>query len=277
MSESGKNRRDRAAAARDEANAQERRRERMVRIIGAITVLVVVAGIIAVAVVARNSSDTPAATDLPSPDPTAALPTGALGSDDVHSFGVPYGSATDVPVLAIWEDFQCPACGAVERANGTGIESLAESGKVQLVWRPTTFLDGNLGNDASARAVAAWGCAVDAGKAKEYHNTVYANQPEVEGTGYTDDQLIGFASDSGITGTELETFTTCFADRTYLGWAANSTNEFYGASVPGTPFATLDGVEIPTETLVDQAALEKLVDDAIAGVTPAASSSPAAS
>ena len=60
MSEAGKNRRDRAAAAREEANAGERRRERMVRIIGAITVVVVVFGIIGVALVARNSSDTSA-------------------------------------------------------------------------------------------------------------------------------------------------------------------------------------------------------------------------
>ena len=37
MSEAGKNRRDRAAAARDAANAGEKKRERTVRIVGAIT------------------------------------------------------------------------------------------------------------------------------------------------------------------------------------------------------------------------------------------------
>ena len=278
MSESGKNRREKAAAARNAANADERRRERMVRIIGAVTVLVVVAGIIGIAVVARNSSTENAAT-LPSADPNAAAPTGTLAADDAHAFGVPYGTATaaDVPVLAIWEDFQCPACKAVEQANGTGIESLAESGKVQLIWRPTTFLDRNLGNDASTRAAAAWGCAVDAGKAKEYHNVVFANQPEQEGTGYTDEQLLAFAGEAGITGADLETFTQCVADRTYFGWAANSTQVFYDSNVAGTPYATLNGVEVPTETLIDQAALEKLVADTAAGVAPAASPSPAAS
>jgi protein-disulfide isomerase len=264
MSESGKNRRDRAAAAREEANSAERRRERTVRIIGAVTVVVVVLGIIGVAVVARNSSDT-SAVAVPTADPNAPLPTGVLPTDDQHAYGVPYGTATpDAPVLEIWEDFQCPACGAVEEANGAGIESLADAGKVQLIWRPTAFLDRNLGNDASARATAAWGCAIDAGKAKEYHATVFANQPEVEGTGWTDDELIAFAGDAGIAGAELDTFTQCVADATYLGWSANSTEVFYTSNIPGTPLAKINGVEIPTEILVDQAALEQLVDEAAA-------------
>ncbi len=170
MSEAGKNRRDRAAAAREEANAGERKRERMVRIIGAMTVVVVVFGIIGVALVARNSSDT-GTVAAPSADPNAPLPATALPADDERAFAVPYPGTTsaDAPVLEIWEDFQCPACGAVEAANGAGIESLADAGKIQLIWRPTTFLDRNLGNDASARATAAWGCAIDAGKATEYH------------------------------------------------------------------------------------------------------------
>ncbi len=277
MSESGKNRRDRAAAARDAANAGERRRERTVRIVGGITVIVVVLGIIGVAVFAKNSQNTdPVA--LPSADASAALPAGVLPTDDKHAYGVPYGTGTaDVPVLEIWEDFQCPACDAVEKANGAGIESLADSGAIRLIWRPTTFLDGNLGNDASTRAAAAWGCAIDAGKAKEYHNVVFANQPEKEGDGYTDQQLLTFAGDAGITGAALDTFTTCFTDRTYVGWAANSTDIFYKSGIAGTPFALLNGVEVPTDTLVDQPGLEKLVAAAAAAPAASASPSPAAS
>lgn len=265
MSEAGKKRRDRAAAAREQANAGERRRERMVRVIGAVTVVAVVFGIIGVAVIARNSSDTSAGS-VPSADPNAPLPAGVLPAADERAFGVPHaGTANpDAPVLEIWEDFQCPACGAVEQANGAGIESLAEAGRVQLVWRPTTFLDRNLGTDASARATAAWGCAVDAGRANEYHRTVFASQPEREGTGWTNEELIAFGGQAGIAGADLDTFTQCVNDGTYLGWSANSTEVFYTSNIPGTPFAKLNGVEIPTEVLVDQAALERLVDEAAA-------------
>jgi protein-disulfide isomerase len=284
MSDAGRNRRDRAAQAQQAANASEKKRERTVRIVGAVTVVVVVVGIIGVALFAKNQTSStasdPSANITASANPGAPTPSGVQGASDKYPFGVPYGSAkTGVPVLEIWEDFQCPACEAVEKANGAGIESLAQQGKVTLVWRPTTFLDRNLGNDASARALAAWGCAIDAGKVQEYHNTVYANPPAKEGDGFTDEQLIGFAKTAGITGAALDTFTTCFTDRTYLPWAANTTQKFLDSNIQGTPFALLNGVEVPTQTLVDQAALEKLVADTAAGKTPSApaSASPTAS
>jgi protein-disulfide isomerase len=277
MSESGKNRRDRAAAARDAANAQERRRERTVRIVGAIVVVAVVVGIVGVAVIARNSggSDTVAA---PTADPNAALPAGVLGSDDPLRYGVPYGSATaDAPVLEVWEDFQCPACQAVENANGAGIKALAEEGTVRLVWRPATFLDRvNDGADpsvqnSSSRAVAAWGCAIDAGKVREYHDVLYANPPVTEGEGFTDDQLVSFGSQAGLSGAEFDTFSQCVADGTYLGWAANSGATFQEDGIAGTPFAVLDGVEVPTQILADEASLKAFIADPPAAPSPAAS------
>ncbi len=276
MSESGKNRRDKAAAARQAATSQEQRRERLVRIIGAITVVVVVVAIIGVAVVAKNSSNSTASPSVTaSADPSAPAPAGVLDGQDAYAYGVPFGTNPDAPTLAIWEDFQCPACKAVEDANGEGIVKLAEEGIVRLVWRPTTFLDNNLGNDSSVRAAAAFGCAVDAGKAKEYHATVFANQPEEEGTGYTDDQLVSFGEQAGITGADLDTFKTCVADGTYLAWAANSTSIFYSSGVGGTPTATLDGKDVPTATLVDEAALRAFVtSDGAAVSTGSASPEP---
>jgi len=204
------------------------------------------------------------------------VPKTALPADDANAFGVPHGTGTaDVPTLVIWEDFQCPACDAVEKANGTGITQLAEEGKVNLIWRPTTFLDRNLGNDSSERATAAWGCAIDAGKAKEYHSTVFNNQPE-EGVGYTDETLIKFATDAGITGGALDTFTKCYNDRKYLPWAANSAAIFYADGVQGTPFATLNGVEVPSATLADKTLLDNLVAEATTTMA-SASASPSAS
>lgn len=263
MSDAGKRRREKAAAARDAAFSGEKRRERTVRIAGAVTVLVVVAGIIGLAVWARSSdpSNQPIATV--EPDPGAAVPTGVLPAGDPHEYGVPYGSAAaDAPVLAIWEDFQCPACGAVEKANGKGIAKLAQDGKVQLIWRPTTFLDGNLGNDASTRAVAAWGCAIDAGKVREFHDVLYANQPKEEGKGWTDDELIGFADQAGITGAAKDTFTACVTKGTYKVWSANSYQAFLSSGVQGTPSATLDGEQVAAEILADPAKLEETVAQA---------------
>jgi hypothetical protein len=280
MSNSGNSRRDRAAAANAAAMSGERRREQLIRIIGAVVVIVVVVGIIVVAVVVKkgsSSADGSAAPASATANPGAPLPKGALPAGDPYAYGIPYGTGTSaVPTLEVWEDFQCPSCNMVEKANGTGITSLAESGKVRLIWRPTTFLDRNLKNDASERATAAWGCAIDAGKTKEYHSTVFANQPQ-EGVGFSDEALIQFAQDTGISGAALDTFKSCYADRTYLSWAANSAQVFYDANIPGTPLAKLNGTEVVAKDLIDQATLTKLVADATAAMAAGAPASPSAS
>jgi len=280
MSNSGNSRRDRAAAANAAAMSGERRREQLIRIIGAVVVIVVVVGIIVVAVVVKkgsSSADGSAAPASATANPGAPLPKGALPTGDPYAYGIPYGTGTSaVPTLEVWEDFQCPSCNMLEKANGTGITSLAESGKVRLIWRPTTFLDRNLKNDASERATAAWGCAIDAGKTKEYHSTVFANQPQ-EGVGFSDEALIQFAQDTGISGAALDTFKSCYADRTYLSWAANSAQVFYDANIPGTPLAKLNGTEVVAKDLIDQATLTKLVADATAAMAAGAPASPSAS
>lgn len=259
-----KGRRERAAQARGEAQASEKRRERTVRFVGGATVVAVMAAIIGVAVYASSNAPSTDASGLTGgvvePDASAASPAGVLSVDSPTPFGVPYGTgSSSVPVLEVWEDFQCPACGALELANGVGIEKLAEDGKVQLVFRPTAFLDANLGNDSSHRAIAAWGCAIDAGKLKEYRNTIFSNQPVEEGVGYTEEQLLSFGSQSGLTDTELTSFSQCVTDGTYLAWAANSNQEFATAQIGGTPSGFLNGEPVETAILADPIALAELV------------------
>ncbi len=256
MAQSSKSRRERAEQARASVQVGQARRERTVRIVGAVVVVAVVAGIIGIAVWARSSAPGTPGLVTAEPDPNAALPAGVLPSTDKLPFGVVYGNAPEgAPTLELWEDFQCPACGALEAVNGAGIATLAEEGKYRLVWRPTTFLDTKLGNDASLRAVAAWGCAIDAGRIREYHDVIYANQPKEEGKGYTKEQLITFGSDAGIPDAQLETFTQCVESGQYLTWAANSTQEFYNNEVSATPTGKLNGTEVPPEILADQTKL----------------------
>jgi protein-disulfide isomerase len=262
-----KSTREKAAAARAEQVAREKRRERTVRVIGAIGVAVVVVLIIGLAVVVpRLSGDTSGGgTPMPAPDPNAPVPTGVYGADDEVPWGVPIGDApASAPLLELWEDFQCPACGSLEQLNGAGIQLLAEEGKVRLVYRPTAFLDNNLGNNGSSAAINAWGCAIDAGKTLEFHDLIYANQPTVEGEGWTNAQFVGFAEQAGIVGVPLEQFNDCLTSNRFLGWAANSTQAFYDAEVQGTPRGYLNGTPLEPAQLADQALLEKLVAEAAA-------------
>ena len=133
MGDKNSDRRAKAEAARNAANAGEKKRERITRIVGALVVVVVVLGIIGIAVVARNSSsDASGGTSTASADPNAPAPAGTFPTDDTYAYGVPLNATPNVPVVEIWEDFQCPACQMLEKANCKGIEQLAEEGKIIL-------------------------------------------------------------------------------------------------------------------------------------------------
>jgi protein-disulfide isomerase len=256
-----------AAQARAEAEAAERKRERTIRIVGGVVVLVVVCGLLALGFFAGNSKDDP--NEAVTADANAALPKG-VPSD---TYGVPVGTgwtaanAAKLPTLEIWEDFQCPACKQVEEISGAANLALANDGKVKLLLRPTTFLDKNFpqSNNSSARATAAWGCAIDAGRAEEYHSAVFANQPTTEGTGYTEAQLLAIGQGVGITGPEYDTFAKCVTDGTYLGWAANSTEKFTASGATGTPTGYLNGTELTGSDLADTEALAKKIEAATQG------------
>jgi protein-disulfide isomerase len=220
-------------------------------------------GIIAGAAVVASREGGTSASSAPGAakiDPSAPLPKGVFGPDDQFAFGVPVGTpnSENVRSLQVWEDFQCPACKIMEDLNGQGIKALGQSGRVKLVYRPTTFLDVNLGNDASVRATAAWGCAIDQDKTTEYHQTLFANQPEREGQGWTQEELIGFGSQIGLADDALATFTKCVQDGTYRQWAVNSTAVFYDKQITGTPTGIIDdSITVTNTVLGDPVELEK--------------------
>lgn len=255
---SAKSAREKAAAARAAAEAAEKRRQRTINIAIAAVVLIVVGGIIGGALYVSNQTRQDSGAVV---DPDAALPTGGFPSGDPLAYGIPYGSDPEAPTLEVWEDFQCPACGAFEAAAGENLRALADDGQIQLVTRVTTFLDRSLATDHSRRAAAAYGCAVDAGQGEPYKTTVFANQPD-EGSGWTDEQLIGYAEQSGITGDELTTFDQCLTDRVYLPWTTNSTEEFYSNGIAATPTVLLNGQQIDNSDAADPVKLQELVDEA---------------
>lgn len=257
--ESNRSARARAAEARAAQQAAEKRRQRIINIVAIIGVAAVFLAIVGGAWYASQQTREQAGAVV---NPDAAAPTGSLPSDDPHAYGVVIGGAEGAPVLSVWEDFQCPACAQFEVVAGPTLDELAEAGKIQLVARVTTFLDNNLNSDSSRRSASAFGCAVDAGKAKEYKSTVFRNQPTTEGTGWTDEQLISFGEEAGIEGAAFDTFQQCVTDRTYLGWATNSTDAFYSSGAGGTPAVFLNGEPFATEDVLDPEKLDAAIEAA---------------
>ncbi len=257
MGESARTTREKAAAARAEAMKAEKARQRRINLLIGGGLLVVIGLIVGGVVLASNENAAGSGLTLPAVDPAAPLPKTVLPATAAEPYGVPVGTpAATTSTVQVWEDFQCPICAQFEVAQGAAMQQLAADGKIYLVYRPATFLDKNLPQSdlSSARAVSAWGCAIDAGVGEKYHNVVYANQPVKEGDGYTDEQLLAFGRDSGLSGAAYDTFAACVTAHAYLGWAANSAGAFTDSGIPGTPTVILDGTEIPSAELGNAAA-----------------------
>lgn len=235
------------------AELQTRKTNRLIYgIAGAVMVLIVGSGVV---VSKQNEAKSaPGKVNAQAVAPSAAFP-----ASDRLAYGIPFGSNDAAPVLEVWEDFQCPACKAVEDVAGKNIRQLAETGQVRLVYRVVNFLDGNLRNDSSTRGAIAFGCAADQGVAADYHDTVYANQPKTEGAGYTDAAFTTFAKTSGLSAEKLATWQECFDARTYKDWVANSMAEFTKNKYTGTPTFVLNGTVLDTVSAVDPVKLAAAV------------------
>jgi len=98
-----------------------------------------------------------------------------------------------VPVIDIYEDFQCPVCAQFEGLQGDYIESLIADKKATVVYHTLSFLGPESVNAANAAA-----CSADEGKFLQYHRALYSNQP-AENTGvWSTDVLVVLGQAAGI-------------------------------------------------------------------------------
>ena len=229
-------------------------------ILGAVVALLVVIGVIVGIVVGTRGNDEPAAEGNATNGATSGEVKLPKGVADPHA---PVVATNDgvlrpgVPTLQIFEDFQCPACANLEQTYGPMIQQEAADGNIALSYRIMTFLDNNLNNDASLRAANGLGCAITGGVGEPYHNIVYANQPEQEGDGWTDDQLKQFGADAGLSGDAKTQFDKCVDEGTYKGWAQLSNDAAFNEGITGTPTIYVNGKELPSSALQSEQALKE--------------------
>jgi protein-disulfide isomerase len=223
---------DRSAAkarARELREAEQRRRRRREQLIRFGILAVVAVAILAVGILFFANR--------PAEDAAAALPAGI----SEPAAGVAIGDESAPVTIDLWIDFQCPFCRALEQDSGPTLQQLAADGDVVLVYHPLSFL-----GEESERAANAFGCAADQGRASEYLDVLFQNQPP-EGTGgFTSDELVALGADAGITDTDFE---SCVQDETYAGWVANVAASQNQAEITATPTVFVDGEMLPADQL----------------------------
>lgn len=171
-------------------------------------------------------------------DTSAKIPA-AVSAD--RGYGIVFnGELTGVPVLDIYEDFQCPVCAQFEKLQGDYIESLIAEKKATVVYHTLSFLGPESVNAANAAA-----CSADQGKFLQYHRALYANQPR-ENTGVWSTDVLGILGQAaGITSKE---FTSCVNDMSYQGWVNNVAAAGAKANVNSTPTVFINGKEIDRQS-----------------------------
>jgi protein-disulfide isomerase len=211
-------------------------------VIGAAIAAVLIVGVVAAVLIGNSTKP------ADSGSASSGQPAGVVGG---KGGGILTNAATaksNAPTLEIYSDFQCHTCAELEKAMGSVLATMAKAGDIKLVMHALSFVDTNLKNDSSTRSANAAACASDAGKYHEYHSAVFAGQPEKEGTGYTDAQLIEFANTSGITGEALTTWQTCTSSGQYAQYVTDVQTAGEKAGIFDTPTVKLNGENI-TESL----------------------------
>ena len=158
-----------------------------------------------------------------------------------HGYGIVFnGDVKNVPVVDIYEDFQCPICQQFEKLNGDYIESLVTSKKATVVYHTLSFIGAD-----SVRAANAAACAADQSKFLDFHRTAYANQPTENSGAWTNDALVVLGKAAGISSKKYD---TCVTGGQYADWVTNVANAGAKANVNATPTVFVNGKEIDRKT-----------------------------
>ncbi|MEV6877612.1 thioredoxin domain-containing protein [Amycolatopsis sp. NPDC051128] len=102
--------------------------------------------------------------------------------------------------IDVYADFLCPICGKFEEQYKAGIEQAINDGKLQVRYHMVPLLNEKSSPPGysldSANAALA---AADAGKFLQFHDALFANQPEEGKRGYDKAQLVELGKNVGIT------------------------------------------------------------------------------
>lgn len=162
--------------------------------------------------------------------------------------GVRVGDAgEDAPDVRVYVDYQCPWCGLLESVSGPAMTEAAQDGDIRLTFTLMSFLDRNAERGASLRSANAALCADDQGAFVEFHETLFAGQPEEEGEGWTDAQLVGFGEAAGVD--DIDAFTGCLADGTHFDYVRDMQTRANQDGVSGSPRVFVNGTELGREQM----------------------------
>jgi protein-disulfide isomerase len=263
-------RRDAARAEALKLRQEQERREKRNRFI-TIGVLVLLVIAVVLAVVFINQANKPKSLgDVKAPSTAQSVSDG--GGIPVDKDGVAGKSNAGAVDVDLYYDYMCPNCGTFEKVNKDDLDALREDGTITFVMHPVAILNRlSQGTNYSTRSASAFATVADQepGKVIQFHEALYANHPEENSTGLTDDQLKDYAVQAGVS----QKVADQFSKHTFADWVDAWTDRagsdkalFNSQGGFGTPTIVIDGKRWDGNWS-QAGALKSAIEDAKSGST----------
>jgi len=212
-----------------QAMRAKRERQRRLQRLGVIGIIIVGALLIAFALIYPNlKSIGEIVTVEPNPRPMAD--------------GTAMGDPNAPVVIAVFEDFQCPACqNYTEEVETLITETYVATGQVYYVFHQYPFIDSASVNKESQQAANASMCAAEQGLFWEYHDILFANWNGENAGAFNDRRLTAFAEALGL---DMGSFSSCFEENRYRDEIQADFDLGSEMGVSGTPSVFVNGQQI---------------------------------
>lgn len=159
------------------------------------------------------------------------------------------GDPTAEVTVHLYEDMRCPVCEEFETTGGgQELQNAVLRREVKAEYTLASFLDDRLGGSGSKKAANALRAALAADRFAEYHEVLYANQPEEEDDGFTDARLLELAEQ--VDGLRTPAFESAVKTMKYRSFVTDAERAYERVGTepgkgPGTPTAEINGVRVP--------------------------------
>src|SRR4051812_34083505 len=200
-------RREEARLQAQRMREEQARKERRSRIIAiSLIVVAVVAIVLVVAIILGNQKPSSSGQSLGDvANPAGATSTGGLAFDEDGLVGLTGDGKADVPDgtthVEVYSDYMCPNCGQFEKLNSDMLDGMLQDGTIVYDYHLVSILD-RLSNGTEFSTRSANAAATVADQDPEhfiaFHEALFAQQPEENSDGLSDDRIASIARDAGV-------------------------------------------------------------------------------
>ncbi|MFZ7087533.1 DsbA family protein [Curtobacterium sp. RRHDQ10] len=193
---------------------------------------------------ARSSgAATPSASSSASSSATAsgsATPTESADPSDAATDGT---SSGDTVKITLYIDYLCPICGQFEQENSSYVRGLVNSGAATVQIHPIAILTNrSQGTKYSLRAANAAACVANSSPNQFFavNQALFDAQPRENTSGLDDAALTALvAKTKGIT--HLASITRCIQDQEFAKWVDDETTKVTSDGIPHSNVTTFSG------------------------------------